>query len=93
MESSKNNSEIIRSLKEKTQCLKDFKCLDGDFKGVCKALRLVGDDIVECEMPSDNSFFFHNTCNNIISFGGGYYCKCPIRKYLLENSCQQKKSK
>jgi hypothetical protein len=64
-------------LKNATKCKKDFSCLSGKRKDLCKVELNVEDKIhfVKC-MSSE-------PCSYRISFGYSYVCLCPVRKELF----------
>jgi hypothetical protein len=64
--------EIIGGMK----CPKDFKCYKSGFETLCKSKDIGLKVYLVCleEEPGD--------CKFSISFGRGYYCKCPLRGYI-----------
>ena len=60
-------------------CPKDFKCYKQGFKNLCKAKDVGLESHLECleEHPYD--------CPLSVSFGGLYYCDCPLRVYIAKN--------
>jgi hypothetical protein len=57
-------------------CPKDFKCYRHGFENLCKAQDVGLETFLECleEHPYD--------CPLSVSFGGLYYCRCPLRVYI-----------
>lgn len=66
--------EIIGEMK----CPKYLKCYKLGFKNLCKAQDIGIDTFLECleENPQD--------CKFSLSFGFGYFCKCPLRIYIIK---------
>ncbi len=60
-------------------CSKDFKCYKQGFETLCKAKDVGLELYLECleERPYD--------CPLSVSFGGLYYCRCPLRIYIAKN--------
>jgi len=64
-------------LKNTTKCKKDFSCLSGKRKDLCKVELNVEDKIhfVKC--------MSREPCSYRISFGYSFVCLCPVRKELF----------
>ena len=58
-----------------TECKKNFLCLYGDTKHLCKVEYCVSDTVhfIECLEPA---------CRYKAMFGGSFFCTCPIRKEI-----------
>jgi hypothetical protein len=79
MEITQEHEGRIQEIMREMQCPRDFECYKSGFENLSKA-RIVGSGIlVECleEKAKD--------CKLKFSFGFGYFCKCPIRKYVAKN--------
>ncbi|MDP2845570.1 MAG: hypothetical protein Q8N79_05800 [Candidatus Methanoperedens sp.] len=63
-------------LKSATKCKKDFSCLSGERKDLCKVELCIGDKLhfIKCM----NS----NPCSYRTTFGYSFVCTCPVRKEL-----------
>jgi hypothetical protein len=67
--------EIISGMK----CPKDFKCYKSGFEDLSKIRIFQGGKVIECF--EERSLL----CKLSFSFGNGYFCKCPLRKYIATN--------
>jgi len=67
--------EIITGM----ECPKDFDCYKSGLKNLCRAKVFREANLVECfdECSQLCTFGFH--------FGLGYFCKCPLRRYIAQN--------
>jgi hypothetical protein len=65
----------IEEIMSEMKCSRDFMCCKSGRKPLCKAKGLPIKDFVgiEGEPPS---------CEFSVSFGGGYYCKCPLHVFI-----------
>jgi hypothetical protein len=61
------------------ECPNDFKCYKSGFEDLCKIRIFHDGDLIEC---LDTKSWL---CNLSFSFGRGYFCKCPLRKYMAKN--------
>ncbi len=74
-EQEKELKKVIGSL----SCPKDFKCYKQGFKTLCKAKDVGLESLLEC--LEEHSY----ECPLSVSFGGLYYCSCPLRVYIAKN--------
>ncbi len=68
--------EYIRELMGTVSCRKDFECADKGFEQLCLARDIGLDKHLECLDPDVAC------CSFALTYGEGYYCRCPIRVYL-----------
>ncbi|MDD5459619.1 MAG: hypothetical protein PHF37_09540 [Phycisphaerae bacterium] len=66
----------IEELKKQTDCNHDFSCLKSNSGNRSKVKVIVPETAMEC---LDERADF---CTYSFAFGEGYFCKCPIRKYI-----------
>jgi len=59
-------------------CPKDFKCYKSGFEDLSKAKVFQDGELIECLDDSSS------LCKFSFGFGSGYYCKCPLRKYIAK---------
>ena len=86
MQIPKEKLSEIEELKSVTDCPKEFSCLNGKLCKDCYAYRLIGAEMIECKIENSKAQdFFLNQCDFRIPFGDGFFCKCPMRVYLLKN--------
>jgi hypothetical protein len=79
MEITQEHEDRIQEIMREMQCPRDFECYKTGFEKLSK-VRIVGSGmLVECleEKAKD--------CGLKFSFGFGYFCKCPLRKYVAKN--------
>ena len=68
----KGIAEIIGELR----CPKNFKCYRSGFESLCKAKDLDIDSFLQCLEKAPRK------CKFSFSFGGAYFCECPLRVYI-----------
>lgn len=79
MEIKQEQERRIQEIMSEMQCPEDFKCYKSGFEDLCK-LRIVCDgQLVECLEEKGQA------CDLGFAFGYGYFCDCPLRKYIAEN--------
>jgi hypothetical protein len=66
--------EIISDM----ECRRGFKCYKSGFENLCKIRIFRGGDLREC--LETKSWL----CKFSFSFGNGFFCKCPLRKYIAK---------
>jgi hypothetical protein len=59
-------------------CPKDFKCYRSNLADLCKAKDIGLESFLEC--LEDNP----RNCEFSISYGGGHFCRCPLRVYIAK---------
>ena len=74
-EQKKQIGEIISGM----ECPKDFECYESGFEKLCKAKIFLDGEMVRCLEE------FTQCCKFAFNFGLGYFCKCPLRKYIAKN--------
>jgi hypothetical protein len=69
----------IKGIMSGMQCPRDFECYKSGFENLSK-VGIIGDgEFVDClEKKAD-------TCELCFSFGYGYFCNCPVRRYIANN--------
>ena len=72
------NKKQLEEIILRNSCPKDFVCYKSGFENLCKAEYIWQDYIIKC--LEDNP----RECVFSISFGGAYYCKCPLRVYIAK---------
>ena len=60
------------------RCSKDFKCYKSGLTDLCKVRDIGYDSVVECLEEKAYGCEFRSV------FGYAYYCKCPLRVYILK---------
>ena len=70
----------IEEIMSSMECSKDFKCYKSGFEDLCKTKIFQDGDLIEC---IDESAW---SCKLSFRFGSGYYCKCPLRKYIVKHT-------
>lgn len=79
MEITQEHECRIQEIMGEMQCPRDFKCYKSGFENLGKVRIIGGGKLVECleenRQPCDLGFVF----------GYGYFCDCPLRKYIAEN--------
>jgi hypothetical protein len=79
MEITQEHKTQIEEIISGMECSKDFKCCKSGFEDFCESKIFKDGDLIEC---FDESSWL---CELSFSFGRGYYCKCPLRKYIAKN--------
>ena len=86
MEITQEHRTQIEEIMGSMECSKDFKCYKSGFEDLCKTKIFQDGDLIEC---IDESAWL---CKLSFRFGSGYYCKCPLRKYIVKHFFSQKRS-
>lgn len=79
MEITQENKTQIEEIISGIECPKDFECYKSGFENLPKTRIIVSGEVVECLEESSRM------CNLSFSFGSGYFCKCPLRRYITKN--------
>jgi hypothetical protein len=79
MEITQEHKTQIEEIISKQECPKDFKCYKSGFEDLCKARIFRDGELVEC--LGENS----HPCKFSFHFGYGYFCQCPLRRYIAKN--------
>jgi hypothetical protein len=79
MEITQGHKRQIEEIISGVGCPKDFQCYESGFESLCKSKIFRDGELVEC---FDESAWL---CKFSFSFGNGYYCTCPLRKYIAKN--------
>ena len=79
MEVTQEQKTQIEEIISGMECTKDFKCNKSGFEDLCEVKIFRDGEVVECleESSQPCKFSFH--------FGLGYFCKCPLRRYIAQN--------
>ena len=74
----------IEEIIGKMKCPNNFRCYKSGFKELCRARDIGIENYLECleNDPQD--------CQFSIVYGIYYFCKCPLRYYLAQNSKRDK---
>lgn len=67
--------EIISGM----ECSKDFKCYKSGIEDLCKVQIFKDGELVECLEEH------LQPCKFSFDFGHGYFCKCPLRRYIAKH--------
>jgi hypothetical protein len=73
-----NIQKDIEEIMDGLKCPKDFICYKSGFKILCKADDMGLESFIAC-LGSDSS-----GCKFSISYGGLFFCRCPIRVYVAK---------
>ena len=79
MEITQAQKTQIEEIISKNECPKDYECYKSGFDNVCRAKIFIDGNLVECFDKGRTSCKFSH------HFGLGYFCKCPLRKYIAQN--------
>ena len=71
--------KALREISKDIHCSKKLICLTSELKNLCKAEDIGIKDIIKCLYETPQS------CDFVIPFGSGFYCKCPVRVYIAKN--------
>jgi hypothetical protein len=79
MEVTQEHKTQIEKIISGIECPKGFVCYKSGFEEICKAEIFIDGELVECleECPLP--------CKLSFGFGFGYFCKCPLRRYIAQN--------
>ena len=72
------SEKALLEIKKSIRCSKKFICLKSELKTLCKAEDIGLKYNVKCleEQPQQ--------CEFVVSFGGEFFCKCPVRNYIAK---------
>jgi len=79
MDITQEHESKIREIIGGMKCKKDFECYRSGFENLCKVK--IGVDAMLIDCKEENA----NNCDFSLSFGFGYICTCPLRKYIAKN--------
>jgi len=71
---------IIKNIIADMQCPKNFRCIEKEFKDICKAEDIGLDQHVVCKEKNASICIF-----SIHVKFKSYVCKCPLRVYIAKN--------
>ena len=60
-------------------CKKDYNCYKFPPEKLCKTREIGHSNLIECFEEDAKS------CGISFSFGENYICKCPLRRYIVQN--------
>ena len=69
---------ILDDLVSQTDCPKGFECVESKFEVLGKAKDRGLEGYLDCLDDSAPS------CKFGVPFGSGYFCRCPVRVYILK---------
>jgi hypothetical protein len=72
----------IRKLIGRLNCPKDFICYQSGFEQLCQAEDLGLESFLKCLEGKPTQ------CTFSISYGDGYYCRCPLRVFIAKEMKQ-----
>ena len=72
----KRRKAEIERIKADMSCTKDFSCTSSSFSQGGRVEVFASGQLLECREADAAS------CGLSLSFGDGFYCKCPLRTYL-----------
>ena len=79
MELTEQQQEKITEIMALTECQKDFRCYKSGLDNLCKATDIGTKGYVNCFQENQIS------CEFIIAYGDGFFCRCPLRIYIAKN--------
>ena len=79
MEIVQENKTQIEEIISGMECPKDFVCYESGFEDLCKTQIFRDGELIECLEESSQS------CKFSFNFGLGYFCRCPLRRYIAKN--------
>jgi hypothetical protein len=79
MEITQEQRTQIKEIIDSMECPNDFKCYKSGFEDLCEIKIFQDGDLVEC--VDTHSWL----CKLSFGFGRGYFCKCPLRKYVAKH--------
>jgi hypothetical protein len=79
MEITTEQKTQIEEIVSGMECPKDFKCYKSGFENLCKTKIFQDGGAIEC---LDESSWL---CEFCFGFGMGYFCQCPLRKYIAKH--------
>ena len=74
METTSERQRTVEAIKSRLDCPKDFGCMNPDSSD-CKKASRVG-TLLECLEDDAKG------CGHSLPFGNGYFCRCPLNRYL-----------
>ena len=74
----KLKKKILKEIIDDIQCPKDFECYKSEFEHLCEIKDIGVDTFLECLDKEANG------CTFSVSFGGSYFCRCPLRIYIAK---------
>jgi hypothetical protein len=75
----KDHRKKLNEIMGQIECSKMFECTTSGFKNLCEAKDYILDDYAICLETIPES------CEFAFSLGFKYYCKCPMRVYLVKD--------
>ena len=74
-----DHDKALKEIMGGIECHKDFTCYKSGFEDLCKAQDIGLESYIECleKHPFE--------CKFSLSYGGLYYCSCPMRIYIARN--------
>ncbi len=79
MEITQEHKTQIEEIISGIECPKDFECYKSGFENLCKTRIFQDGEVVECLGES------LRLCKFSFNFWFGYFCKCPLRRYITKN--------
>jgi len=73
------HKEQIEKIMSEMKCSKNFRCYESGFKILGKAEDIHIESFVKCLEAKAWE------CEFAFAFGSEYFCKCPLRIYILKN--------
>lgn len=70
--------EDIKNKIEACGCNKQIKCIDTNFQEVAPVKNIAASELLECYTDKAKG------CKFALPFGGTYFCRCPVRAFLLK---------
>ncbi|HUU49944.1 MAG TPA: hypothetical protein VMW81_03165 [Nitrospinota bacterium] len=74
----KEQKRRIEKIIARMECPKDFICYKSGFENLCEARDVGLESFLECLEKNPWE------CTFSISFGTAYYCRCPLRFYIIK---------
>ena len=79
MEITQEHKTQIEEIISGMECPKDFKCYKSGFEDLSKIEIFRDGELVECLEKHSQ------LCKFSFNFKYGYFCKCPLRRYIAKN--------
>jgi hypothetical protein len=79
MEITQEHDSKIQEIMKGMKCPNDFKCYKSGFEDIGKIMIICDGKLVRCLEEKEQP------CQLGFAFGYGYFCVCPLRKYIAQN--------
>lgn len=76
MEMAQQYATEVDRIRSHTRCPRHFRCCESGFTEMGRVEAIAGGKLLECREPDAAA------CRQALSYGGAYFCKCPLRMYV-----------